>query len=154
MRYFRNHRLPLGFLDVVSRLRIDRRCFIFVDILTGKSRLLLLVTLFPSRGIMGEEVFFQLAAVARPNAVTQDDRIEVVCAHASEYELTGDDLVIYSYNPFGYRILLGAVGRTSRNFYWIPECVDLLAHCGWLEGVAFRTDLFAGSRTSSPRAPI
>jgi SAM-dependent methyltransferase len=143
---------PRWFLRVVSRLPIDPRKFVFVDIGAGKGRVLLLATHFPFKSILGIEYQPELAAVAKRNTAS-DKRIEVVAADATEYELPHDNLVLYLFNPFGrlsMASLLVNVERSLRDsarkiyfVYWAPMHADLLDGAGWLERIAFRRDMFA-----------
>ncbi len=151
---------PSMFLDLIFRLPIEHCRFTFIDIGTGKGRPLLLALRFPFRRIIGVEGSPGLAAVALQNTASHD-RIEVVCADATEYQLPRGNLVIYLYNLFGYATLrefLTAVERSLRNaprqiyiVYYIPACEDLLAGCGWLEKVTGTDDVFAIYRTGSPQ---
>lgn len=88
----------------------------FIDIGSGKGRLLLLASLYPFRKIVGVEFDRDLHAIARRNIVRfkhPDQKtfaIETICGDATRYEFPLTPLVVMLANPFR-----GALMRTMLN---------------------------------------
>jgi SAM-dependent methyltransferase len=78
---------------------------VFVDIGSGKGRVVMLAARYPFKRVIGVELSERLNAIARRNlAATRRGRrcgaVELVTADALEYELPSDATVVYMYNPF------------------------------------------------------
>ena len=83
----------------------------FVDLGSGKGRILLLASEYPFRGVVGVEFAHELNEVAERNiALSANHRrrchdVRTVTADAAEYVLPEGPLVLYLYNPFAPEIL-------------------------------------------------
>jgi SAM-dependent methyltransferase len=96
-----------------------RACgFTFVDLGSGKGRVLMLAALRPFRRVIGVEISQRLHDTAVGNVAAfsaryRDDSapIECLCADASAYELPEGDLVVFLYNPFDAALLAQARDR-------------------------------------------
>jgi SAM-dependent methyltransferase len=78
---------------------------VFVDLGSGKGRVILEAARYPFRRVIGVEIAAQLTAVARLNVAACHDRarcgtIELVTADVVEYRLPADVTIAYLYNPF------------------------------------------------------
>lgn len=91
--------------------------FTFVDLGSGKGRVLMLAARLPFRRVIGVEISQRLHAAAVGNATAFSSRhrgaapIECLCADASTYELPEGDLVVFLYNPFDAALLAQARDR-------------------------------------------
>jgi CelD/BcsL family acetyltransferase involved in cellulose biosynthesis/SAM-dependent methyltransferase len=91
--------------------------FTFVDLGSGKGRVLMLAARLPFRRVIGVEISQRLHAAAVSNVTAFKARhrsavsIECLCADASTYELPEGDLVVFLYNPFDAALLAQARDR-------------------------------------------
>jgi CelD/BcsL family acetyltransferase involved in cellulose biosynthesis/SAM-dependent methyltransferase len=91
--------------------------FTFVDLGSGKGRVLLLAARLSFRRVIGVEISPRLHAAARANVAAFQARhrdlasIECVCADASAYDLPDGDLLVFLYNPFDAALLARARDR-------------------------------------------
>ena len=96
---------------VIARLGIDPADYTFLDLGSGKGRVLMMANWFEFRKILGVEICPELTAIARKNVATfssampVDNRIEVVCENASQVELPETPLVIFMFNPFHEQVI-------------------------------------------------
>lgn len=84
---------------------------VFVDLGSGKGRVVLQAARFPFRRVIGVEIAPELTEIAHANIAASRDglrcqEIELVTADVLEYRLPPDVTVAYLYNPFA--------GRSSR----------------------------------------
>jgi predicted RNA methylase len=92
-------------------LRIgDHRDWTFIDLGSGKGRVLLAAAAFPFARIIGVEFAAELNAIARKNLAIYSGRlrcqqIELVCVDAAEWQFPAGKMIVYLYNPFGPEIL-------------------------------------------------
>lgn len=139
-------------IDALSSLDIDYPVFTFVDIGSGKGRILLLASRFPFRKIIGVEFHPKLCEIAQNNlskyrrAQKKCGDIEVHCADATVFPLPqSGKLVLYLFNPFGAVMVekflnhLGEALHRSPREVWIiyqyPVHRALMTQCGFLETV-------------------
>lgn len=91
---------------VLSALRVDLRPYVFIDIGSGKGRVLLMASEFPFARVVGVELSAALHAVAEQNIATYRAHgrglgvIESICLDAMNFEFPPDPLVLYLFNPF------------------------------------------------------
>jgi CelD/BcsL family acetyltransferase involved in cellulose biosynthesis len=92
--------------------------FTFVDLGSGKGRVLMLAALRPFRRVIGVEISRRLHDAAVGNVAAFSARyrnksapIECLCADASAYELPEGDLAVFLYNPFDAALLAQARDR-------------------------------------------
>lgn len=90
----------------IAELPIRYEEFAFVDFGSGKGRALLVASEFPFERIVGVEFAEELHEIAQRNIAAYANpaqrcsAIEAVCADATKYDLPGQPLVLYFYNPF------------------------------------------------------
>lgn len=83
----------------------------FIDMGSGKGRVLFVAAEFPFRGVVGVEFSKTLHEEAVANLTQYRHRsqrcraIESVHANAMEYEFPEENLVVYMFNPFGPEVL-------------------------------------------------
>lgn len=99
------------FLKVLRALGInDHREWTFIDLGSGKGRVLLAAAAFPFAKIVGVEFSAELNAIARENIAKRLGRlrcqqIEVVYADAAEWQFPNGKMIVYLYNPFDSEVL-------------------------------------------------
>lgn len=92
-------------LELMDRLQLPRDCN-FVDIGSGKGRVLLIASRYGFRKIVGIEFSGELCAIARRNAerffrkTPPLSSLEVIEADATTYRFQPEDRVLFMYNPF------------------------------------------------------
>jgi SAM-dependent methyltransferase len=108
---------PDLFREIVQRLPIDYRDFVFVDFGSGKGRALMLASEFPFRRVVGVEFSAELNGVARRNLDSfrserrRCEEAELVCMDAVHYEIPEEPAVLYFYNPFAEPVLRSVLAR-------------------------------------------
>ena len=96
---------PALFHEMLTSLDIDFREFTFIDIGSGKGRVLLMAAEYPFRRIVGVEILGNLHRVALGNiqrvqgGAAQSAQVEALCLDASQYEFPAEPLVVYLFNP-------------------------------------------------------
>jgi len=134
-----------AFREMMEGLGIDFSRFTFIDIGSGKGRVLLLAADFPFRRIVGVELLPELHAVALDNLQRLSDKsssIAAVCADATSFEFPLDPLVIYLFHPlleWGLRKVIGNLARSLREH---PRDILVVYHNpifgGMVESAEFR----------------
>nr|ADN26258.1 SAM-dependent methyltransferase [Streptomyces coeruleorubidus]ADN65355.1 methyltransferase [Streptomyces coeruleorubidus] len=103
----------------------------FVDVGCGKGRVLLLAAELPFRRIVGVEASEALCDIARSNvekaSVARDgcDRIEVVHADATKFDIPDDAGLFYFYEPFSVDVSLAVLERIEDSVRRHPRNVVL-----------------------------
>ena len=122
-----------------EQLPAEFRDATFIDMGSGKGRILLLASRMQFRRVIGVEydpLLHQIAAsnVARFNA-PEKARIELNCRDATEYPLPGGPLVIFFHHPFDspvFKIVCSRLtaaanaGQQISVTYFDPKCRDVL----------------------------
>jgi SAM-dependent methyltransferase len=91
--------------------------YTFIDLGSGKGRMLFVAAEFAFRRVVGVEFSSELHRLAQENLKSYCHRgrrcgdIKAVLADAAEFEFPGDQLVLYLFNPFGPE----AMGRMLAN---------------------------------------
>lgn len=118
---------PDDFRELMSALPIEHAQYTFVDVGSGKGRVLLLASELPFERIIGVEFSGELNDIARENVrrvgvmLKRRLPIEVVTADAAEYAFPRAPLVVYLYNPFDTLVL----DRVLRNIGGAVETLVL-----------------------------
>lgn len=138
----------VDFEQVMSALGdLDHRNYTFVDLGSGKGRVVLLAAALPFKKVIGVESSPILVDQAKKNAAAYSGPIrcaEVEFALADAAEFTppdGGDLVVYLFDPFGPRVLAKVLenlkpraGRPERNvflLYYSPTHDDVVRAAGF-----------------------
>jgi predicted RNA methylase len=121
------------FAEMMELLRwVDLSRYTFVDLGSGKGRVLLMASLYPFHRVVGVEVQPALDAVARQNVsrfVSDEQRcrrIETLCADAREFNFPATDLVVYLFNPFPDYVLREVLGNLVRSVQRHPRSIYVL----------------------------
>jgi SAM-dependent methyltransferase len=117
----------------LSNLPIDdHRKYTFVDLGSGKGRILFLASEYPFRRIVGVEFAQELHSEAQQNIARYRSRrkrcseIASIHADASDYEFPRDNLVIALFNPFGAAVMLRVLARIRESVSRSPRDVIMM----------------------------
>jgi SAM-dependent methyltransferase len=143
---------PWLFEQIVQALPIDFSQFTFVDLGSGKGRVLLMASDYPFKRIIGVEFMPDLARSSQKNVASySNDRqrcqqIEAICKDARDFQFPDGPLVVYLFNPFSEATfaqilenLRRSVEQTPRPVYIayrFMEFAKLLSQATWLERIA------------------
>lgn len=128
------------------------RDFTFIDLGSGKGRVLLMASDYPFRGIVGVEFMPDLYHAAQKNIASySSDRqrcrqIETVCTDARDFQFPWGPLVVYLFNPFSESTFAQVLENLWRSVeqsprpvyvaYRFTEFEKLLSAATWLEKTA------------------
>jgi hypothetical protein len=143
---------PWLFEQIIQALPIDFSQFTFIDLGSGKSRVLLMASDYPFQRIIGVEFRPELHRAAQKNiAGYSNDRqrcrqIETLCMDARDFEFPSGPLVVYLFNPFSEATFARVLENLRRSVeqsprpvyiaYRFAEFESLLAQADWLEKIA------------------
>lgn len=129
----------------------DPSHFSFIDIGSGKGRVLLMAADYPFRRILGLELIPSLHRIAVENlAKYHSERqrcfaLESVCCDATEFAFPEEPLVIYIFHSLPEAPLRKMMSRLERSLeehsrpalvmYHNPVLEHVLAECGWLRKI-------------------
>ena len=125
---------PISFCQVISDLRIDYRNYSFVDLGSGKGRVLLLASHFPFREIVGVELASSLHQIAKKNiagfAKRSKTRMSVssVCQDVTTFAPPKGPTVFFLYNPFHGEVLESVLRNFQRSFEQSPRPMLIVYH--------------------------
>lgn len=137
---------PALFQDMLGNLAIDFSEFTFIDIGSGKGRVLLMAADYPFRRMIGVELLPELHRVAQENvAKYQSDSqrcfaVETICGDASEFVFPDEPLVLYLFNPLPESRLAELLVNLERSLREYPRPIFVLYHNPLLEHVLTRCD--------------
>lgn len=132
---------PALFREMLESLKIEFREFTFIDLGSGKGRVLLMATDFPFRRIVGVELLPGLHRVAQENLATYKSdsqkcfAVESVCGDALEFVFPPEPTVLYLFNPLPEEGLAKVIARLERSLRECPRPVFVLYHNPLLEHV-------------------
>jgi SAM-dependent methyltransferase len=118
-------------LQLLDRLHLPRDCN-FVDIGSGKGRVLLIASQYGFRKVVGIEFSGELCAVARKNAelffqaAKPLSSIEVIEADATKYHFQAEDRVLFMYNPFDAFIMAKVLEKIRGSLEENPRRIWLI----------------------------
>jgi hypothetical protein len=102
----------VGFVHFVFKKNpVTFEDFVFVDLGSGKGRVLIEAAAFPFKRIVGVEFSMRLHLVAKESVSRFEarekakSRIELQCKSATEFEPPTENVIFYLYNPFDAEIL-------------------------------------------------
>lgn len=104
---------------------------VFVDLGSGKGRVLLVAAKYPFRRVVGVELSERLhrasqANVDRKRAAMACGEVELVNCDALEYAVPDDATVFYMYNPFKGHVFDTVIDRIRRSVEEKPRSVTLV----------------------------
>jgi SAM-dependent methyltransferase len=111
---------PDDFHELIAALPIEHDRYTFVDVGSGKGRVLLLASELPFPRVVGVEFSEELNEIARDNVRRVSDTlgrslpIEIVTTDAAAYVFPSTPLVVYFYNPFDTHVLSRVLTNLGR----------------------------------------
>ena len=104
---------------------------VFLDLGSGKGRVVLLAARHPFAKVIGVEISEALTAVARRNLVQSRHRrrcgsVELVTADALDYPIPDEVTVVYLYNAFRGATFDAVIGNLIASVDRRPRCVRLI----------------------------
>jgi SAM-dependent methyltransferase len=130
---------PALFHDMLASLKIDYRNFAFLDLGSGKGRVLLLASDYPFRRIVGIELLPSLHGVAQENLRNyKSDKqrcfiLESVCGDARKFAFPMEPTVLYLFNPLPASGLSVVIANIEQSLRKHPREFYLLYHNPILE---------------------
>jgi hypothetical protein len=124
--------------DVLAALPISHEDYVFVDLGSGKGRVLLAAAQHPFARVVGVELSPAYCEAARHNISTaltapRCTDVEVLCGDVCDYALPAEKLVLYLFNPFEVPVLQRVLDRIARSLVHRPRDV-LIAYCNPIAG--------------------
>jgi hypothetical protein len=135
---------PEIFRGMMAVPKIDFREFTFVDIGSGKGRVLLMASDYPFRRILGVELLTALHLVAQKNlgAYQSDSQqcfaVETTCRDAREFVFPAEPLVVYLFNPLPEAGIVDVIANLAQSVNQYPRVVYLLYRNPMFENVVAR----------------
>ena len=139
---------PALFKEMMASLKIDFQEFTFIDIGSGKGRVLLMAADYPFRRILGIELLPALHRVAQENlsAYKSDSQqcfaLETVCGDAREFVFPAEPILLYLFNPLPELALIEVMANLENSLRQFPRVVYLLYHNPLLENVLAKHPAF------------
>lgn len=139
---------PALFKEMMASLKIDFREFTFIDVGSGKGRVLLMAADYPFRRILGIELLPSLNRVARENlnAYKSDSQrcfaLETVCGDARKFIFPPEPILLYLFNPLPESALTEVMTNLDHSLQQFPRVVYLLYHNPLLEHVVAKHPAF------------
>jgi SAM-dependent methyltransferase len=140
---------PAVFTEMMASLKVDFKNFTFIDVGSGKGRVLLMAADYPFRRILGIELLPALNCVAQENlsAYKSDSQrcfaLETVCGDAREFIFPAEPIVLYLFNPLPESGLREVMANLDRSLHQCPRVVYLLYHNPLLEHVLAKHPAFS-----------
>jgi hypothetical protein len=122
---------PAGiFHEMIARIPFDPRDFAFVDLGSGKGKVLMLAARYPFRRVLGVELWEDLHRIALANLAScrngECARIESVLMDAADFAVPEEPLVLYFFNPFPAEVLARVLANLRESLTRAPRRVYLL----------------------------
>jgi predicted RNA methylase len=120
---------------IIRSLAINPAEFLFVDIGSGKGRILLVAAAHRFKKVLGIELARELHEAARHNVDCYRARrpggsgIECICADAMKWPIPAQRIVFFLFNPFGARSVASLLANISQSLTESPrECYVIYIH--------------------------
>jgi SAM-dependent methyltransferase len=116
------------FWKALHRIEEPTTEFVFVDIGSGKGKLLLLASRLRFQKVIGIEFSPQLVEISKSNMAKWKPRclVEIFCKDACEYEFPPSNLIVTLYNPFDAPVLRNVLRRLRRSLDSQPRKMYIL----------------------------
>jgi hypothetical protein len=140
------HEMLAGLMKACPK--INFRDFTFIDIGSGKGRVLLMAADYPFRRILGIELLSELHRVAKENIgkyksdSQQCFAIDSILGDAGAFAFPPEPTVLYLFNPLPESGLAKMIGNLERSSREHPRAVFVLYHNPLLEQVLMRAAVF------------
>lgn len=132
---------PGAFHEMMGALGIDFPQFTFVDVGSGKGRVLLMAAGYPFHRVMGVELLPSLHRIAEQNiskpgsAKRRCSSVESICQNAVDFAFPQEPIVLYLFNPLGEVNLTKVVESLSQSLRQSLRPAYALYHNALLEHV-------------------
>ena len=132
---------PSLFHEMLSVLKIDFREFTFIDLGSGKGRVLMMAADYPFRRIVGVELLPELCRVAQENLNQYKSNsqkcftLQTICADARQFTFPLEPTVLYLFNPLPEEGLLQVIANLDRSLREQPRPLYVLYHNPQLDHV-------------------
>ena len=143
---------PWLFEQIMQAISVDFSQFTFIDLGSGKGRVLLMAADYPFQRIVGVEFMPELHRAAQKNISgfvsdrQQCRQIETICMDARDFEFPDGPLVVYLFNPFAEATFVAVLENLRQSIeqaprpiyvaYRFTEHERFLAKAGWLQKIA------------------
>jgi hypothetical protein len=120
------------FHEMIAKIPFDPREFVFVDLGSGKGKVLMLAALYPFRRVLGVELWEDLHRIALENLDSFRERpdcaaeVTSVRMDAADFALPEEPLVLYFFNPFPEAVLARALENLRESLARAPRRVYAL----------------------------
>jgi SAM-dependent methyltransferase len=118
--------------EVFENFRIEHERFTFIDLGSGKGRVLFIASDYPYKRIVGVEFAEELHETAQKNIRTYRSKnrkcrdIEAVCLDATRFEFPAEPLVIFLFNPFRGQVLQKVIKNIEDSLEDSPREIYIL----------------------------
>lgn len=125
---------PSLFHEMLSTLGIDFGEFTFIDLGSGKGRVLLMAGDYAFRRIVGIELLPELHRVAQENLSQYKSNsqqcfaLETICSDAREFAFPAEPTVLYLFNPLPEEGLVQVIVNLDRSLREAPRPLYVLYH--------------------------
>lgn len=125
---------PAYFAEMIGALEIDHSRFTFIDIGSGKGRVLLMASGYPFRKIVGVEVIAELVQIAQENLsrFAPEQRrcpdIELWQGDARHFPFPPESAVVYLFNPFPECVMAELLRNLEASLCQCPRRLYLVFH--------------------------
>jgi len=132
---------PALFQEMMAKFDIDFSEFVFLDIGSGKGRVLLMAAEYPFRKIIGIERLPELHRIAQENVQNYKHdsqecfKIETICRDAADFVFPPEPMILYLFNPLLEPALAALIANLDRSLQENPRRVYVLYHNPLLERV-------------------
>ena len=118
--------------SILKSLNIDHFQYTFIDVGSGKGRVLLLASEFPYNKIIGVEISQQVHRIAEKNFETWNNPkqkcwdLQSICIDACEYRFPEEPLVLFFFTPFTSPILARVIENLNNSIMEKPRSVYII----------------------------
>ena len=132
---------PAAFHEMMSALATNFSDFTFIDIGSGKGRVLLMAADYPFRRVIGAELLPALHRIAEQNIrkygkqSRRCPKVESICQNAVDFAFPDEPMVVYLFNPLGEVNLIKVIDNLNRSLRQNPRPAYVLYHNALLEHV-------------------
>lgn len=154
------------FHEMITKIPFDPREFVFVDLGSGKGKVLMLAARYPFGRVVGVELWEDLHRIALANLDSFRGRpdcaaeITSVRMDAADYPLPEEPLVLYFFNPFPESVLARVLSNLRESLARAPRRVYVLFYgpvrrgAPWDRRRVFETSGFLRVFRDDPRFTI
>lgn len=118
---------PKVIRELFDGFNIKHEDFVFVDLGSGKGRVLFVASDYPYKKIVGIEFAEDLNEIAQRNIKKyrskdqKSEDIESICIDATKFEIPNEPLVFYLFNPFSEKVLTEVLKNIENSLEKFPR---------------------------------